>query len=308
MPRKITQPQTTQPLWNRTSGMVLFNDARIEWIEIVHENPGGVADCPSHSHNWFELNYVTKGRMETAFGDKSAPLMLFDKGTFFLIPPGLVHSHRYDTEEPHEGVCFRWRIQRNRSAQLANGQPSTFELLNRLKQWRPGIHEDDYGIEALQNRLFHSSSAGEAAVLAVQSEFVRLLLLLSESVAPNSESPLTTGTAEEDGLVRKVDIYLNDLRETELHAERLASSLHMSYGHLARTYKKRTGMTLHQKLTHIRLEKAIEYLRLTKLPIKTVADKAGFGSIYYFSRIFKREYGVSPLRYRSQSPSQREVT
>jgi AraC-like DNA-binding protein len=37
------------------------------------------------------------------------------------------------------------------------------------------------------------------------------------------------------------------------------------------------------------------------MPINEVADAVGFSSLYYFSRAFKKEIGVSPSEYREKS-------
>ncbi len=80
--------------------------------------------------------------------------------------------------------------------------------------------------------------------------------------------------------------------------QELAASLHMSYGHLSRLYKKLTGQTIIDRLTKIRLERSVELLCHMDIPIQEVAEKTGFPNPYYFSRLFKTSFGLSPKEYR----------
>ena len=128
--------------------------------------------------------------------------------------------------------------------------------------------------------------------------FIRFLMRLAEAVS--SSYPTLSAESATDGLTRKVDIFLNDLQDRQLDVKKLAASLHLSYAHVAREFKRRTGQTIVGRLTEIRLNKAIEYLVHKNMTIKEIAEKAGFASVYYFSRVFKKSFGLSPTQYRTE--------
>jgi transcriptional regulator GlxA family with amidase domain len=50
-----------------------------------------------------------------------------------------------------------------------------------------------------------------------------------------------------------------------------------------------------------RLEKALSLLLNSQLTIGETAAAAGFDNIYYFSRVFKQYYMLSPQKYRQQA-------
>lgn len=274
---------------NALCSEICVNDAAIDWVDIVFEHVGNASKCPPHSHTWFEFNYVLSGQLITRFGKQPATIRA---GEFFLIPPGLVHSHTYTKGDPHEGICFRWRIRRLEQ----HNDSSFYARLDRLRLWQPGSCPDKHGIHELLGSLLAETAAGTASKLSLQLRLVQLLEALAgihESAPPS----LQEGSSN-DALIRKVEVYLEDFMGEQLNVADLASSLHMSYGHLSRLYKGRTGITLIERMNQLRLAKAHRLLQEESLLIKEVAEQAGFRDIYYFSKAFKRRYGISPQTYR----------
>ena len=46
--------------------------------------------------------------------------------------------------------------------------------------------------------------------------------------------------------------------------------------------------------------KAAELLKSTSNPIKEIASLSGWDNVFYFSRLFRRKYYLSPLQYRKE--------
>lgn len=282
---------------NALCGEIAVGDAVVDWVDIVIEQTSGSGRCPPHAHTWYEFNYVLSGRMQTRFIDQD---VMVHAGEFFLIPPGMTHAHDYSREDPHEGICLRWRFRPSPSEKAA-ADDSFLERLGLLKEWPPGAYRDNYGIRSLLIQFFSEAASGRSPF------YLRLLLaqfleILSGVNARQAHSATAPAQAR-DALVRKVEVYLEDFRGDRLNVEALAASLHMSYGHLSRVYKQKTGRTLIEEMNRIRLTKACELLLQPSLLIKEVAEQAGFPDIYYFSKAFKKKYGVSPLAYRKRQLS-----
>ena len=73
----------------------------------------------------------------------------------------------------------------------------------------------------------------------------------------------------------------------------------MSKSRFSPLFKKHTGMTFIEYLTHIRIEKSMELLKTTSLMTYEIADRVGFSDPHYFSLIFKRINNISPSEFRS---------
>lgn len=279
-------------VFNRLCTAIHVNDTAIDWIDIIFEQIGGASKCPPHSHTWFEFNYVLAGHLQTRFNDE---LVTIREDEFFLIPPGLTHAHTYTRGNPHEGICLRWRI---RKLEGQTPSDSFYERLEALKYWKPGSYRDLYALKPLLFHFFHEASVRRSH-FSLQLLLVQFLELLT-SIRERDGAISSEGTIAADPLIRKIEVYLEDMQGERLNVDDLAASLHMSYGHLSRLYKQRTGLTIVERMNQIRLEKACGLLRQPVLLIKEVAEQAGFPDICYFSKVFKKKYGLGPLAYRKQ--------
>ena len=68
--------------------------------------------------------------------------------------------------------------------------------------------------------------------------------------------------------------------------------------YLNRIFLAYTGMSLHEYLIKVRLEKAISLIINTNLPLNTVATEVGIQSYPHFSSCFRAAFGCSPSQYR----------
>ncbi len=71
-----------------------------------------------------------------------------------------------------------------------------------------------------------------------------------------------------------------------------------SYKYISSIFKTETGMTIKEYQLMLRIRQAAKLLCSTDLDIAEISDKIGFYDPFYFSRIFKREKGFSPSKYR----------
>lgn len=69
---------------------------------------------------------------------------------------------------------------------------------------------------------------------------------------------------------------------------------------LSYLFDKQMGMSPIQFLTEIRLKQSKEILRTTTIPIKEIAEMVGYQDGFYFCRVFKKQYELTPSEYRKQ--------
>jgi len=95
--------------------------------------------------------------------------------------------------------------------------------------------------------------------------------------------------------------------EQNYHRENLtlksvAAALHVNASYLSRMMQKQLGMSFVNYLTDVRMKKAAISLNNAEKDIKLyeISQKLGYSSQHYFSRVFTKYYGKSPLQFRSE--------
>ena len=81
----------------------------------------------------------------------------------------------------------------------------------------------------------------------------------------------------------------------------VARNVGMSPVSLARGFRRRFGMTIAAYIRAVRIEAACQQLRDHSLTLAEIALSTGFSDQSHFSRVFHRQTGVSPGRYRRQA-------
>ncbi|MBQ2967962.1 MAG: helix-turn-helix transcriptional regulator [Clostridia bacterium] len=104
-------------------------------------------------------------------------------------------------------------------------------------------------------------------------------------------------TPEYDENISEAVCYIHENLKTPLTIQDIAQSANISKSALYRNFHISFGCTVIEHVTKKHIEKAIELMREEKLTIEELALRIGFSSSSYFSKMFKKVTGVSPLKY-----------
>ena len=99
-------------------------------------------------------------------------------------------------------------------------------------------------------------------------------------------------------LVQKTILIIDSDLSADLTLSSLAEAQGVSAGYLATVFKKETAKTVSEYVRERRIKQASHLLRTTNLQIQTVALHCGILDVQYFSKLFKRECGMTPKEYR----------
>lgn len=78
----------------------------------------------------------------------------------------------------------------------------------------------------------------------------------------------------------------------------VARQMGVTAAYLSAVFKKAMGVSMTQYLAAIRLERARELLAEEGVEVFRAAELVGYSDEYYFSRCFKKYYGISPSQAR----------
>lgn len=90
--------------------------------------------------------------------------------------------------------------------------------------------------------------------------------------------------------------------DKEMNLQAIAAHTGVSAPYMSKMFREVAGKPITQYLTEYRLEKARAMLaERSDAKIVQVADESGFNDYPYFSKVFKKHYGMSPLEYKEKN-------
>lgn len=99
-------------------------------------------------------------------------------------------------------------------------------------------------------------------------------------------------------LFEDVKNYIRENIEEELELEKVANNFGLSVYYFSRTFKEVTGVNFSDYVNKCRIDIAKELLLSGEMNVKEVCYKVGYNDPNYFSKVFKKYEGVSPVNFK----------
>lgn len=108
-------------------------------------------------------------------------------------------------------------------------------------------------------------------------------------------------------VIKDIKIYIElNYKKEYLSLLDVAQQVNLSPQHLSRVFKKEMGITFVDYLTKVRIKRAIALFDNSDLKMYEIAEMVGYSTQHYFSSVFKKALGVSPIEYRKSQISSKE--
>lgn len=226
-----------------------------------------------HLHKGWELIYCTSGSGRLIFSDRS---LSYGENDVAIIPP--MSPHVNVSEEGFTNIHMNL---------LDAALPQTEPLIARADS-------NGFLLDAFTAAFYYYSEA--SAAHAVLPLYGQLIVGLLTSCQPSRRHSDTVQQIE--------DHILQHFPDCSYDLNAYLNSLPFNTEYLKKMFKRETGLTPLQYLTDKRLESAARTLVTFcgKGNISETAHLCGFSDPLYFSRLFKKKYGVSPRGYTSETP------
>ncbi|WP_424766434.1 response regulator transcription factor [Paenibacillus sp. sgz302251] len=103
-----------------------------------------------------------------------------------------------------------------------------------------------------------------------------------------------------DKIISQIKEYVNDNIHKSISAADIAKVINFNPSYISNFFKKKTGVTLSDYITEIKIEKAKTLLSGSVLKINKIAEEVGYDDQRYFCLVFKKHSGITPSQFRDR--------
>ena len=94
--------------------------------------------------------------------------------------------------------------------------------------------------------------------------------------------------------------YIKDHFTEEISLTDVANEVGLTPSYLSNLLKKDTGKSYSEYLINLRIEKAKNLIKTTAYKMYEISEMVGYPNTFYFTRLFKRETGLTPGEFKKQ--------
>lgn len=259
----------------------------------IHICPSRI--CTAHMHDYLELAYVLKGSAVHKINDLNAEIIT--EGDYFIIDYHTMHS--YESVDGGEFkvinclflpqfvdksliYCKDFRtLLCHYMIQIADDN-TWGNLANHI------FHDDGKLLAILEKMLNEYAGQKLGMMEIMRANLIEILILTARKVA--SDKP--------NGILSDIITQINKRYNRGITLGQIADELNYSLPYVSKLFKKKTGMTFNVYLQKIRIDEACRLLINTNEKISEISQMVGYEDVDFFSKIFKKQTGMSPSRFR----------
>jgi YesN/AraC family two-component response regulator len=156
----------------------------------------------------------------------------------------------------------------------------------------------EYGADAYVEKPFAPEYL-VAVVLGILENRKRLQAYYSSK--PLVKSSAVPHSSLEDKLISKMERFMEERLDDEtIRVEDIASAMSMSKSSLQRKMQGIFGMSVNEYVTLYRLKVAARIMNSEDVPVSEIGFRVGFTSHSYFSKCFKKQFGMTPREFKER--------
>lgn len=243
---------------------------------------GGDWHSVPHTHKHMELFYIVGGRGRFQIQDQLYPV---DASNLVIINPNVTHTEVSLNAQPLEYIVLGIEGIELSADDNSNGQ---FSILG---------HFESLEISGcLRNilREMEQKNPGYEDVCQAYMEILIIRLMRNIALSVPAEPHVISGNRQCAAVRRYIDIHFKE----SLTLEQLAAEAHINKYYLSHLFKREYGFSPINYMISRRIEESKYLLSETDLSMSQIAQLLGFSSLSYFSQVFRKTQGVSPMEFR----------
>lgn len=211
-------------------------------------------------------------------------------GDCFLIPAGKVSYYEASKTDPW---CYAWA-----NFLGINSQMYLYQLMSTSKDKYILHNLDTVKYKELIFKIMSMQGNSTSKYLLSNSIFLQILAMLFDEVK------FSDNNLKKLSIIDEIKFYLDVNYTEKVKLKDLARKFGIHPNYLTRMFHTKYGISPKQYLTSLRLYRACKLLTTTDLSIAIIASSLGLDDQFIFSKIFKKEYDMSPSVYRKEKNKQ----
>ena len=288
------------PLRIRENDFINKEEDIAVYIHVPYINDG------LHSHDHFEINYVYKGTGYFSFSRNGKERMAAKEGMLCFLAPNIPHNFLASPCSIIISIVLRKTTLTSVFSSLLKREDSISNF------FRSCLYKDKYPdyfmvetgntpemkryIQKTVFEFYRMDSYRNANTISVLSMLFSHVMRTCHEYAALYNSRDIDGQNEEFAYMLLMQ-YINQNYST-VTMKTLSEAFHYSESFLSRLIHRQSGKTFSKIVQDCRMMHGKELLESTNIPISQICRIIGYSSPEHFSRIFKKEYQVSPSDYR----------
>ena len=259
------------------------------------------------AHDFWEFVYVDTG---TLFCKKDGEDVILKEGEIIFHKPNEFHVHASDPLSPPHIFVISFEC---KSEAMRFFENKRLHLEHELLKYVYMIIEEsrrtflipvsDPAIKKMPLRI--SPPIGGLQLIKNLLEILLIRLMRDETEGRNATSVFLSKEDFDNRIANRIKAHLNDRIHTTLSVDELASMMNYNKSYLFRQFKASTGQTIMAYFLYIKIEAAKKDLAESEMTVAQISALYSFDTPNYFSKVFKRVTGFSPLTYRKMHKKNR---
>lgn len=287
--------------WKVNSPSLPVHDFKRPFTDLVPFEINSFEEMPDeawasfpHRHNFYEIVYLTQGEGHHVIDFDTYPV---HSDSLYFISPRQIHFWQISLSLKGWLIFFTDEFL---------SYPPSGSTFSELALFSASEHPPYLKLEEDQKQVILPVIRSlEREYLTHKSEYASVLraylhILLMKAYLFHNEVWAGGESQNTSHLVRRFKQLVVQQRGTRRSVRSLAEQLRITAGHLSETVKSVTGCTPGQIIRQTLIIEAKRLLANTDLTISEIAYSLDFEDPFYFSRVFKRETGMSPCRFRKR--------
>ena len=261
----------------------------MSFVEIEYRESTRCMTMPSlQSHDYYEIYCLTEGVRDIFIENRVYTL---NAPAIFVIPPFVMHKSA-------GGAYKRINLYISKSELEQNEEKFLTECAKK-SPFLPCGDKAELFFSLLRTAATDGAQPGERKYVPAISKVLIYLLRSCEASSIECKFKERGSSATDDFVMRVVE-YINCNYRDSITLKLLSEEFFVSKNTLCKRFSEVMGCSVMEYTQDLRLNHAKTLLHTTDLPIEKISARCGYSSLNYFSLIFSRKVGLSPLGYRKK--------